>query len=81
MTSGECPYSTFTNHTGVRAYRVLDIAVIDVVVTVAAAGFLARVLRRPVVYVLIAVVALGIVMHRLFGVHTTVDRWLFGDGP
>lgn len=81
MTSSGCPYSAFVKHTGVRAYRVLDIAVIDVAVTVAAAAVLARVLRWPFWYVLVCVLVLGIGAHRLFGVHTTVDRWLFGDGP
>ena len=68
-----------STHTGIRAYRIYNIAIVDVAVTVLASMLIAKFSRVPLVYVLVSMFLLGIVMHRLFGVRTQVDRWLFPD--
>jgi hypothetical protein len=68
---------------GVHAYRVFDVAVVDVVMTVVAAVLLSRyVLGIPVaslstILVVVALFAVGVVAHRLFCVRTRIDRLLF----
>jgi len=60
--------------TGAHSFRIFNIAVVDVVVTVLAAVLISR---RHFWKVLIALFVAGIVAHRLFCVRTTVDRMLF----
>ena len=62
--------------TGAHSFRIFNIAVVDVVVTVLAAVLISR---RHFWKVLIALFVAGIVAHRLFCVRTTVDRMLFKD--
>ena len=59
---------------GIHAYRILDVAVFDVAVTVAVAAGTSYAFRWPFLYVLVAWFVLGIVVHRMFCVKTTVDR-------
>ena len=63
---------------GVHSYRIFDIAIVDVIFTILGAYLLHRLF--PVVsfgWMVIGLFLLGIVMHRLFCVRTTVDRVLF----
>ena len=64
---------------GIHSYRIGGIAVADVLMTIAAAYLIQWVLfpRTPFWLVLGALFLLGIALHRLFCVRTTVDRWLF----
>lgn len=62
--------------TGAHSFRIFNIAVVDVVVTVLAAVLISR---RHFWKVLIALFVAGIVAHRLFCVRTTVDRMLFKE--
>ena len=65
--------------TGIHSYRLMDVSVVDVLVTVLGAYLLH--LRffpsRPFWLILLVVFLVGIVAHRLFCVRTTVDKWLF----
>ena len=68
---------------GAHSYRVANIAIVDVVLTVVAAALIKWTLDwlwRPVNfwYVLGGLFVAGVVLHRLFYVRTTVDRLLFG---
>jgi hypothetical protein len=62
---------------GAHAYRFMGIAVIDLVLTIVVAILIARLARWSFVWTLSGLLVLGIVMHRLFCVRTTVDRLLF----
>lgn len=62
---------------GIHAYRIFDIAVVDVVMTVIAAIVIAFVSDQHFIYVLLALFAIAIAAHRLFCVRTTVDKLLF----
>ena len=61
---------------GPHATRFLGVAVVDVVFTVIGAAIIAYFTKVPFLYVAFAVFLLGIVLHRLFCVRTTVDIWL-----
>ena len=63
---------------GVHSYRVFDIAVVDVVMTILGAYLLHLFIPQSNFFVvLISLFLLGIAMHRLFCVRTTVDKMLF----
>jgi len=63
---------------GVHSYRILDVAIVDVIFTIIAA-YLIHVYfpNYKFTYVLLILFILGIVMHRFFCVETTIDRLLF----
>lgn len=63
---------------GVHSIRIFDIAVIDLLLTVIAAGVIAYLSKINFVVVLILLLLLGIAFHRAFCVNTTVNRAIFG---
>jgi NhaP-type Na+/H+ or K+/H+ antiporter len=63
--------------TGVHSYRFMNIAVIDVLFTLIFAYIISQMTRRKFVYVAIGLFILGIILHRVFCVRTTVDKMLF----
>ena len=62
---------------GIHSYRIFDIAVVDVVMTIIGAYVLSLIFRFSFLYITIALFAVGIALHRLFCVRTTVDKFLF----
>ena len=76
-----CKYSEIFGKTGegAHSFRILDVAIIDVIFTIVGAYVIHRLVlpQYPFLFVLIMLFALGIVMHRLFCVRTTVDKLLF----
>ena len=68
--------------TGVHKYRIFNIAIVDVVATIVVV-YLIYVLLRYFGYIvnfwilLVGMFILGIFLHRIFGVRTTVDKILF----
>ena len=63
---------------GVHAYRIADIAVVDVIATIVVAlliHYFYPTYRFG--YILLGLFLLGIVMHRLFCVRTKIDKLLF----
>ena len=66
-----------------RSYKVLQIALFDVSATILGAYLLWFALVRftkikiPFLFVMIGMFLLGIVAHRIFGIRTTVDKFLF----
>jgi len=65
---------------GVHSYRIFNIAIVDVICTFIGAFILQRMFFPKISYVLILIAffLLGILLHRLFCVKTTVDKMLFG---
>jgi di/tricarboxylate transporter len=74
-----CPYKNLFGKPGegVHKYRIFDIGVIDVAVTIAVAYLIARAFRWPILWVLGGLFLVGIAVHRVLCVRTRVDRWLF----
>ena len=62
---------------GVHSYRVFDIAIVDVIFTILGGIIIAYIFNLDYTNTIIILFVLGIVMHRLFCVETTVDKFLF----
>ena len=65
--------------TGLHSYRVFNIAIMDVVFTFLFAKFIQTYIMKETDYLLILLFSfiLGIILHRIFCVRTTVDKLLF----
>jgi hypothetical protein len=77
---GLCKYKNLFGepNTGIhKRYRVFDVALVDVFMTIIGATILAYFMKWSIPRTIIGMFLLGIVLHRLFGVRTTVDKWLF----
>lgn len=64
---------------GVHFYRLFNIAIVDVLFTIIGAFLLSYVFNLPFVYVLLFLFLLGIVLHKLFCVETTIHKLLFNS--
>jgi hypothetical protein len=62
---------------GVHSYRIFNIAIVDVLLTILAAYILSIFTKYKFIYTLIGMFILGIISHRIFCVRTTVDKLLF----
>lgn len=64
-------------NTGVHSYRIFNIAIVDVLLTILVAFIIARLLKKPFWIVLLILFLLGIILHHLFCVRTTIDKYIF----
>jgi len=64
-------------HQGVHSYRLFGVAIVDVIFTIIGAMIISYFSKRSFVYTLIFLFLLGIILHRLFCVRTTIDKLLF----
>ncbi len=62
---------------GAHSYRIFNIAIVDVILTILVALLISYFFKFNFWYTLIILFLLGIVMHRLFCVRTTIDKLLF----
>jgi hypothetical protein len=62
---------------GPHAYRIFDIAVVDVAATIVLAFIIARVFGFVFWKSLVTLFLVGILSHRAFCVRTTVDKLIF----
>jgi len=63
---------------GVHSYRIANIAIVDVLLTVLSAYIIHLLFPKCNFYtILLVLFLLGIALHRLFCVRTTVDKLLF----
>lgn len=62
---------------GVHKYRLYDIAVVDVALTVVAAFAVSGLVHTPLVPTIIAFFIAGIVAHYIFCVDTTIAKFLY----
>jgi hypothetical protein len=71
-----CPYTNILGRPkeGVHKHRVFDIAIVDVLLTIVGAFLISR---RHFWIVLVLLFLSGIILHRLFCVRTTIDKFLF----
>ena len=63
--------------TGAHSIRIFNIAIVDVVLTILGAWVLSYMLNLPFLPTLLFLFVLGLVLHGLFCVRTTVDTILF----
>ena len=63
---------------GAHSYRIFNIAVADVLLTIIGAFIIYLFIPKyNFIYILIFLFILGIILHRLFCVRTTIDKLLF----
>jgi hypothetical protein len=75
-----CQYKNMLGEVGegIHSYRVFNIAIVDVLLTI----FLAYLIKLMVpgynyILILILLFIIGIILHRVFCVRTTIDKLLF----
>ena len=62
---------------GAHAYRIYNIAIVDVAATIIVAFILSRAFALSFWKSLVGLFLIGIISHRAFCVRTTVDKWVF----
>lgn len=79
MTNPFCQYKDLFGkpNTGLRKYRIFDIAVFDTIIVIIISYIIAWVLKWTFWKVLAIVFISGIFVHRLFCVRTGLDKKLF----
>ena len=76
-----CPYRDILGKSGEgnHSYRIFDLAIMDILMTIIGAYLFSVITRYPFLYCVIGLFLLGIISHRLFCVRTTIDKWLFRE--
>lgn len=64
---------------GLHSYRIFNLAIVDVLGTLMIAYFVSKWFKISFLWACIIMFSLGIFLHHLFGVRTTVDKTLFPD--
>lgn len=62
---------------GIHSYRLFGVAIMDVIMTIIGAYMISYFFKYNFICTLIFLFALGILLHKLFCVKTTVDKILF----
>lgn len=76
-----CEYSNILGkvNQGIHSYRLFNLAIMDVLMTFIGSYFLQKIYFKKYSYfqVTIGLFLLGIILHRIFCVRTTIDKLLF----
>jgi len=64
---------------GIHSYRLFNIAIMDVLMTFAVGLIISYVFNKSFMWTCIILFILGIILHRIFCVRTTVDKLLFPE--
>jgi len=62
---------------GIHQYRLFGVAIVDVIMTIVGAGIISYFAKYNFWMILVILFLLGIILHRIFCVRTTVDKLLF----
>jgi hypothetical protein len=62
---------------GIHSYRLFGVAIMDVIMTIIGAFIISWLFKRSFWLCLLSLFILGILLHRLFCVRTTIDKVLF----
>lgn len=75
-----CPYKFILGKPteGAHSYRIFNISTVDVICTIIGAYFISKYWNIDIKEVLVVLFLLGIIVHRIFCVETTIDKLLFG---
>ena len=79
-----CPFAKYSNifgepNKGFHSIRFLNIAIYDLFGTILISGLLSYTLKYNFFIILILFLILGIILHRLFCVNTTINKLIFGE--
>lgn len=77
-----CPFASYSKifgepEKGIHSYRLFGIAIIDVILTIIGAIIISKIINVNFFLILILLFLLGIILHRLFCVKTTIDKLIF----
>jgi len=74
-----CKYKNILGvpNTGIHHYRFLGLAIADVIMTLIGAAIISYITKISFAITSISLFILGIILHRLFCVRTTIDKLLF----
>lgn len=74
-----CPYKYIfgKEKTGVHSYRIFNIAIVDLSLTIILAWIIAKYFNLDFKETSIVVLLIGIISHRIFCIETTIDKLLF----
>ena len=64
---------------GPHSYRIFNIAIVDVILTIMLAFIISYIFKISFVKTSITLFILGILLHRVFCVRTTIDKLLFDE--
>jgi hypothetical protein len=62
---------------GIHSYRLFGVSIMDVIMTIIGAYIISYFTNYNFTYTLIFLFIIGIILHRLFCVKTTIDKLLF----
>jgi hypothetical protein len=62
---------------GIHSYRLFGVAIADVIMTIIGALLISYFFKKSFLYTLGMLFVLGIILHRVFCVRTTIDKLLF----
>ena len=62
---------------GIHSYRLFNVAIADVIMTIVGAYIISFIFKWNFIYTLIFLFTLGIILHRVFCVRTTIDKLIF----
>jgi len=64
---------------GPHSYRIFNIAIVDVILTIILAYIISYIYNISFVKTIITLFILGILLHRVFCVRTTIDKLIFNE--
>ena len=76
-----CKYKNYFGEPGkgVHSYRIFNIAIVDVVMTLIGALIISYLSGIKFIWSALGLFLIGILLHRVFCVRTTIDNAIFGD--
>jgi uncharacterized membrane protein YcaP (DUF421 family) len=63
---------------GVHSYRIFDLAIVDIIMTIIGAFIISKIFKINFILILVILFIIGIILHRLFCVNTTINKFIFG---
>jgi hypothetical protein len=78
-----CPFKNYSEifgkpNEGAHSYRFFNLAIVDVILTIIGSFIIAKLFNLNFLLVLLFIFILGIILHRLFCVNTTINKLIFG---
>ena len=84
MNNTNCPLGEYSNifglpGEGLHSYRLFNLAIVDVALTVLVSGIISYIFKYNFIVILLLLFLLAIILHRLFCVNTTINKLIFGE--
>jgi hypothetical protein len=64
-------------NTGAHSYRIFNLAIVDIIATIILGIIISFVFKKAFIITLVILFILGIILHKLFCVNTTINNLLF----